>query len=193
MKIKPIALKDFYYIVPASLALGSWVSSIQGRDWFAGFLAFSFLFLLSFWILKISHGWTGGGKALGYVIVLAFLLRLAAGIGLYWGLPIYGHADAEDRAGYVFTDAHTRDIQAWRLAASDRPILDAFSRNYSSDQYGGLLAFNALIYRYFSPDAQRPLMLILVSAFFAALCVPFLWKAARKVFGERVAWASAWM
>ena len=96
---------------------------------------------------------------------------------MYLGLPIYGHADADDRAGYVFTDAHTRDNQAWKLATSEHPIVDAFSKNYASDQYGGLLAFNTLIYRYLSPDAQRPLMLILFSAFFAALGVPFLWKA----------------
>jgi len=108
-------------------------------------------------------------------------------------LPIFGHNDKDDRAGYVFTDAHNRDNQAWSLAISDHPITDAFSEKYASDQYGGLLAFNAFIYRYFSPDAQRPLMLILFSAFFAALGIPFLWKAVKEVFGEKVAWASAWI
>ena len=193
MKSSPITLKVFLYILPVSLGLGAWLSTIQGRDWLIGFLAFSFLFLLSFLFLKIAQGWSNGGKILGLIIALAFLLRLGVGIVLYWGLPIYGHADADDRFGYVFSDAHTRDTQAWRLAGSERPILDAFSRNYSSDQYGGLLAFNALIYRYLSPDAQRPLMLILVSAFFAALGVPFLWKAVAQVFGEKVAWASTWI
>lgn len=193
MKSSPITLKVLLYILPVSLGLGAWLSTIQGRDWLIGFLAFSFLFLLSFLFLKIAQGWSNGGKTLALIIMLAFLLRLAAGVALYWGLPLYGHADADDRFGYVFSDAHTRDTQAWKLASSDRPILDAFSRNYSSDQYGGLLAFSALIYRYLSPDAQRPLMLILVPAFFAALGVPFLWKAVRKVFSERIAWASAWI
>jgi hypothetical protein len=36
-------------------------------------------------------------------------------------------------------------------------------------------------------------MLILFSAFFAALGVPFLWKAVSQVFGEQVAWASTWI
>ncbi|HJS19943.1 MAG TPA: hypothetical protein VJ785_14445, partial [Anaerolineales bacterium] len=193
MKANFITSKDFLYIIPASLALGAWFSSIQGRGWVAGSLAFSFLFLLSFTFLKVAHGWSNGGKTLGIAIALAFLLRLGVGATLYWTLPLYGHADADDRFGYVFTDAHTRDTQAWRLAASDRPILDAFSKKYSSDQYGGLLAFNALIYRYLSADAQRPLMLILFSAFFAALGVPFLWKAASQVFGEKAAWASTWI
>ena len=47
------------------------------------------------------------------------------------------------------------------MAAERAPI---FSERYGSDQYGGLLAFNTFIYRYFSPDAQRPLMLVLLSA-----------------------------
>ena len=90
------------------------------------------------------------------IIALAFLLRLGVGVGLYLGLPVYGHTDEDDRAGYVFTDAHNRDNQAWTLATSEDPIVDAFSKKYASDQYGGLLAFNALLYRYLSPDAQRP-------------------------------------
>jgi hypothetical protein len=115
------------------------------------------------------------------------------GVGLYLGLPVYGHSDTDDQSGYVFTDAHIRDNQAWMLASSEQPIVEAFSRKYASDQYGGLLAFNALIYRSLSPDAQRPLMLILFSAFFAALGVPFLWRSVFQVFGDRVAWASTWI
>lgn len=193
MKDQYIAVKDFLYILPSSLVLGAWLSSLQGGNWLPGFVSFTFLLLLSITLLLIAYRWSGGGRTLGLILLLAFVLRLAAGLGLYWLLPIYGHADADDRFGYVFTDAHIRDTQAWKLADSEDRILDAFSKKYSSDQYGGLLAFNALIYRYLSPDAQRPLMLILFSAFFAALGVPFLWKAVGQVFGERVAHASAWI
>jgi hypothetical protein len=193
MRANHVTSKDFLYIVPASLALGAWFTSVQGGNWLTGFLAFSFLFLFSFTVLKISHGWSNAGKTLGFIIALAFFLRLIVGVTLYLGLPIFGHEDEDDRAGYVFTDAHRRDDQAWNLAISEHPIVDAFSKKYSSDQYGGLLAFNAFIYRYLSPDSQRPLMLILFSAFFAALGIPFLWKAVNQVFDEKVAWASAWI
>jgi hypothetical protein len=71
--------------------------------------------------------------------------------------------------------------------------LEAFSKDFSSDQYGGLLAFTAFVYRYLSPDAHRPSMLILFSAVVAALGIPFLWKAVNQVFGEKVAFASAWI
>ncbi len=193
MKANHFAIKDVFYIIPLSLVFGASFASIQSGTWLVGFLSFFFIFLLSIVFLKIAHAWSNGGRTLGTIIALAFILRLAVGVTLHLALPLYGHSDADDRAGYVFTDAHNRDNQAWTLATSDAPIVEAFSKKYASDQYGGLLAFNALIYRYFSPDAQRPLMLILFSAFFAALGVPFLWKAAGQVFGERVAWASTWI
>ena len=185
--------KDLFYNIPASLLSGALFSSVENGEWWLGWLSFSFVFLLSFVLLKTAYHWSAGERTLGYVIALAFLLRLAVGVTLQLALPIYGHDDEDDRAGYVFTDAHNRDNQAWALATSDAPLLNAFSEKYASDQYGGLLAFNALIYRYLSPDAQRPLMLVLFSAVFAALGVPFLWKAVGQVFGENVAWASTWI
>jgi len=193
MKTEYLSTKDFFYIVPASLVLGAFFASIQTGNVFAGFLSFSFIFLLSIIFLKIAHTWSGAGRTLGIIIALAFLLRLAVGVTLHLALPVYGHEDEDDRAGYVFTDAHRRDDQAWTLATSEHPIIDAFSRGYASDQYGGLLAFNAFIYRYLSPDAQRPLMLVVFSAFFAALGIPFFWKAVSHVFGEKVAWAATWI
>jgi len=133
-------------------------------------------------------------KRLIWIIVLAFTARLLVGLGIHFGLPIYGHTDSEeDMAGYIFTDAYIRENQAWGLARSERPILDAFSKKFSSDQYGGLLAFSAFVYRYLSPDVQRPWLLILLSALVAALGLPFLWKAANQVFGEKVAFAAAWI
>lgn len=193
MKENTFAAKDLFYLLPVSLGLGALFASIQDGSWLLGFLGFSFVFLVSTVILKMADHWSGAGKTLGYIIALAFFLRLAVGVTLHLALPLYGHEDDDDRAGYVYTDAHKRDDQAWALATSDRLITDAFSEKYATDQYGGLLAFNALIYRYLSPDSQRPILLILVSAFFAALGVPFLWKAVRQVFGEPVAWASAWI
>lgn len=183
---------DLLWLLPLALALGAGFSSLQPGNWRIGFTSFSFLFLLSLAILQFSNRWSNK-RTFGLILSLAFALRLLVGVSLHLGLPIYGHEDEDDKAGYVFTDAHIRDDQAWNLAGSDRPILDAFSKKFASDQYGGLLAFSALAYRYLSPDAQRPLMLILLSAFVAALGVPFLWRAVNQIFGEKVAYASAWI
>jgi hypothetical protein len=193
MRLNYFTAKDLLYILPVSLVLGAGLAFIQPGNWRIGFLSFSFLFLLSFSVLKFFSSWSGGGRTLAWIIALAFFLRFGVGVALHVSLPVYGYEDEDDRAGYVFTDAHRRDNQAWKLAASEYPVIDAFSKQYGSDQYGGLLAFNTFVYRYFSPDAQRPLMLVLLSAFFAALGIPFFWKAVSQVFGEKVAWAATWI
>jgi hypothetical protein len=192
MRQKYLTAKDLLYIVPASLALGAGLAFLEPGTWWIGFLSFSFIFLLSFSLLKFFSSWSNGGRTLAWIVALTFFLRLGIGVVLHVALPVYGHADEDDRAGYVFTDAHRRDNQAWKLATSEYPVIDAFSKQYGSDQYGGLLAFNTFVYRYFSPDAQRPLMLILFSAFFAALGIPFFWRAVNQVFGEKIAWAATW-
>ena len=186
---------DLLWIFPLSLACGAWLAAIQEGNWLIILFSssFSFLFLLSFSFLTFSLKWANAGKTLAWIVALAFALRFTVGLSLYFGLPVYGHEDEDDKAGFVFTDAHRRDDQAWKLASSERPILVAFTDKFAYDQYGGLLAFSAFVYRYFSPDAHRPLMLVVISSFAAALGIPFLWKAASQVFGEKVAWASAWI
>ena len=184
---------DFLWLLPLALTLGAILSSLQPGNWLLGFLSFSFLFLLSLTLLIIAYRWANSTRTLGFIIALAFAVRLIVGITLYLALPVYGHDSEDDNAGYVFTDARRRDDQAWDLATSERPILVAFTDKFAYDQYGGLLAFSAFVYRYFSPDALRPLMLVLLSAFLGALGVPFLWRGVNQIFGEKVAWASTWI
>ncbi|HXQ35266.1 MAG TPA: hypothetical protein VN843_14715, partial [Anaerolineales bacterium] len=192
MNLKKI---DIFRILPYALVLGGVLSALQSGNWLwlLGFLSFSLLFLLSFSLLELSLKWANAAKTLTWIVALAFVLRLIVGVLIYFGLPIYGHEDVDDKAGFVFTDAHRRDDQAWDLATSDRPIVDAFTDKFAYDQYGGLLAFSSFVYRYLSPDTHRPLMLVLISSFVAALGIPFLWRAVVQVFGEKVAWASAWI
>src|SRR5260221_1210866 len=191
----PMNLKktDLFWMLPLALVLGAGLSSLQPGNWLIGFASFSFIFLLSFLLFTIALRWTGAGKTLSYILALTFALRLLVGVALYVFLPIYGYDNVDGKAGFAFTDAHRRDDQAWQMARSDHYIVEAFSEKYATDQYGGLLAFSVLIYRYVSPDAHRPLMLILISAIAAALGIPFFWKSVNKIFGERVAWASAWI
>ena len=186
--------RDLLWIVPLSLGLGAALSSLQSGQWLIGWLGFSFLFLISLSLLTLATKWADGGKILTWMVALAFILRFAGGVITYLALPVYGYVDDEDQsAGFAYTDAHRRDSQAWDLASSEHSILDAFSKNYAYDQYGGLLAFSAFVYRYGSPDAHRPLMLVLLSAFMAALGLPFLWKAARQHWGAKTAVASGWI
>ena len=180
-------------MLPVSLPLGAVLSFLQPGNWVIGWLAFSFLLLLSFYLFTLLHRWGGGGRALGWMIASAFALRLVTGVGLYLALPVDGYDEPDDRAGFFFTDAHRRDDQAWELAQSDEPILSAFNKTYHTDQYGGLLAFLSLAYRLLSPDAHRVVLPILLSAIIAALGVPFFWRATRQAFGEQAALAAGWI
>lgn len=193
--------RDFIWILPLSLGLGVVLSFLQPFDqtqgksgnWLIGWLAFSFLFLLSFSLLTLSTRWAGGGKTLAWMVALAFALRFVGGVTTYLVLPIDGFSDEDDKAGYVYTDAHRRDMQAWDLAKSEHSIVDAFNKKFAYDQYGGLLALSAFVYRYISPDAHRPLMLVLLASFAGTLCLSFLWKAVNLQWGEKVAIASGWI
>lgn len=191
--MKLIHQRDLLQSVPLSLAVGAGLAALQPGNWFIGWLGFSALFFLSTLLLLLSIRWAGGGTMFAWMVALAFVLRFAGGVATYLLLPVLGYDDADDQAGYVFTDARRRDVQAWELAASERPLTDAFNQKFAYDQYGGLLAFSALVYRYLSPDAHRPLMLVLLSGLMGALGVPFLWKALKELWGERNANASGWI
>jgi len=186
--------RDFLWSLPLSLAVGAGLASIQPGNWFIGWLGFSFLFLLSTFFLVASFRWAGGGRNLAWMLALAFALRFIGGVTTYLALPVFGHVgDEEQSAGFTYTDAYRRDAQAWDLAVSDQPILAAFNSRFAYDQYGGLLAFSALIYRYLSPDAHRVLLLVLASALMGALGIAFLWKSLHGLWGGKVAAASGWI
>ncbi len=185
--------RQILWILPLSLLAGALLSYWQGGPWLTGWLAFSFLLFISLLLLTLAIQWAGAGRVLVWMAALAFGLRLAGGAATYLLLPHGGYPEPDDQAGFVYTDAHRRDAQAWDLAASERPILDAFSEKYAYDQYGGLLAFSAMVYRYLSPDAHRPLLLVLLTALSASLGLPFLWKAAAVKWGRAAALAAAWI
>jgi hypothetical protein len=128
------------------------------------------------------------------MVILAFVLRLGVGLALTWALPRFGYDTPVDKAGYVFADAYTRDSQAWTLATSHTSLGAAFKQEFISDQYGGLLALSAGVYRVFSPDVQRPYLIIILSAAAAALGLPFLWVSLRRRrWGGAVAKLACWI
>lgn len=184
--------KDFFLAVPVSVAVGAGLAALQPGPFWAGWLGFSVLLILGLSALLTAWRWAGGGKLLAWLTGLALVLRLAAGVAVYVALPINGHNVADDKAGFVFTDAHRRDDQAWELASSEKPLWDAFNKSYYTDQYGGLLALSALTYKALSPDAHRPLLILLLAALTAALGVSFFKKAIRKLWGENLAGVASW-
>jgi len=191
--MKYIFPKDFLITVPISLAIGAGLAALQSRPFLVGLIGFSCLLILGLTAMLAAWRWAGGGKLLVWMTGLALVLRLAAGVAVYVALPVDGHNVPDDKAGFVFTDAHRRDDQAWELASSGKPLWDAFNKSYYTDQYGGLLALSALTYKVFSPDAHRPLLILLLAALTAALGVPFLYKATRLLWGGKLAYIASWL
>jgi hypothetical protein len=173
--------------------LGAGVAAVSPGPFLIGWAAAAVLLIPCIFILLYAWRWGGRDRALAWIISLAFLLRLAAGVGLSLALPVWGYVEPEQQAGYAFMDAYSRDTQAWELAQSGDPLWASFRNEFATDQYGGLLALSALVYRTLSPDAHRPFLILILGAFFAALGAPFLRKAIRLRFPARVASIAVWI
>ncbi len=173
--------------------LGAGVAAFSPGSFSAGWLAASVLSIPAVFTLLSAWAWAGAGKLLAWMIALAFLLRLVAGVSLSLALPEWGYPEPDQEAGYLFKDAGSRDQQAWDLARSGRPIYESFREEFFADQYGGLLALSALVYRGLSPDAHRPFLILILGAFMAALGLPFLIQAARLHWSTRATLIAGWI
>ena len=188
-RIIPIGLLGLACAILAAVFQG--ISS-QGSFWH-GFMAAFVLMFLTGLMLYLTWIWAGRRRTLAWMIIAAFLIRLAYGLFLSWGLPRFGYDEPGQQAGFVFTDPYLREESAWDLANSGEPLTRAFSDDYSTDQYGGLLALSALIYRTLSPDAFRPALIIILAAGAMALSVPFLILAVQSQFGWKIAQRAGWI
>jgi hypothetical protein len=145
-------------------------------------------------ILGLIWRWAGGGRKLAVLLIASFTLRLGIGILMSLGLQAFGYEEKVQQAGYVYADAYSRDQEdAWSLAISDKPIWASFQQEFLSDQYGGSLALNALVYRTLSPDAHRRFLILILTAFSFTVGLPFLVKAIQQRWSDRLAWPAAWL
>jgi hypothetical protein len=187
-------LSDLKWIIPAGFGLGALMAVFQPEFYSAGWLAFSLVILLGLMILVALWRWAGGTRTLGWIIALAFLFRVATGVALTTLLPVYGTGSEQQKAGYIFTDSWRRDNDAWALAKSDHTVWQGFQDSeFVGDQYGGMMAMSASVYRYLSPDVHRPTLIILIAALVSAVAIPFLWKAAGASWGVKIAVPAAWI
>lgn len=179
--VKTIAL-----ILCSSLAIGGLVTwLVETQLWWYGWLISSLLLAVSFTILFLLYRKAGSSRLLGWMIIASFILRLGLGVALMRILPIAGYDTVQQKAGYVFFDAYRRDAQAFKVAQSDKPLISVFSKQYSTDQYGGYLGLSVLVYRYISNGELRPQLMLILSALAAAVGVPFLWMILSHLGGGR--------
>ena len=182
------------YSLAAGALIGISVSAVNpgGARWI-GFLTAGTLGSISVFLLQWALRHFKADKSIHTVTFLAFAIRLIIGILLFVLLPAFGYDEPYNNNGYLYLDAYRRDTDAWQLAISDAPITAAFQAEFSTDQYGGLLSLSALIYRLFSPDAHRPLLILVITSFFSALGIPFFWHAVKGRWNEKIANASVWI
>ena len=191
-------LRDLRWILPPSFGLGLVLSLLGPGTWWIGWLSFGFVLTLGLMALTALWRSTEAPRTLMLMLVLGAILRLGLGIAFSYTLPVYGNDTRINQAGYAVRDAYSYDSEAWKLASSGEPLWKAFDRSYKAenlydDQYGGLLFFHSLFYRFLSPDVQRPWLLVLFSALAGAIGVALTWKGARQSWGESTAWITGWI
>lgn len=200
MAMKLLRNKNTWYALGGAILLGMALSALDGaglvtagRFW-PGVLSYSVLLFLSFAGLAWARQLFQASKTANRAAWTAFLLRLVLGVTLMLILPLGGYEDnPASQAGYVFKDSFTRDTQAWELAQSGQPAWLAFSGMFSGDQYGGMLALSAAVYRALSPDFHRPFLILIITAAASVWGVLAGWGAMRVMFGEGEANITAWI
>jgi hypothetical protein len=187
--------KEFWMISLAVLIVAALLAIIDNSGHLLqGWIAYSILLGLGAACMYGVWKAVNASRNVTTVALISFLLRLGIGVALTLMLPIFGYQDNEEhQAGYVYTDAYIRDNQAWNLAVSGDPLSTAFSGELPGDQYGGMLALSAFIYRFLSPDAHRPFLILILGATISALGIFCLWKVSRSWFGDRTALLAVWL
>jgi hypothetical protein len=162
----------------------------------SGWPAYLLVVALMAGVIWLAWSWVTEGEGPRFLFIamaVAILLRLGLGIAFTYVLPRFGYDEEPQRAGYVYSDAFARDVDAWSLAESDRTLLSAFTERQSSDQYGGLLFLSAFTYRFLSPEIHRPLLIVVIAASVSSLAVLFTWRFTQVAFGGEAAVLSAWL
>ena len=157
------------------------VSDFSFNDIFWGTaILFSILFLL---LINLLFSF-GSNKFLVWILSISLILRFGLGMITTYNLVDWGYEDDPYTSGYLFKDAFTRDNQAWDLATSDKPIWAAFSNDFFSDQYGGLLALSSFVYRLFTPNVHAQFNIIFLVSIINTIGIIFLAKGLLAYKGE---------
>lgn len=180
-----IAKNILFSIIIGSITslIFSILSSFPFGDVFWGTWLFT---SLGYLVLLLLFNYFRGDKFIGILLVLSLFLRLGLGLVTTYNLIDWGYDQEPYTSGYLFKDAYNRDLQAWELANSDQPIFSAFSNDFISDQYGGLLASSALIYRLFTGGSHLQINIIFFVTLISTLGLLFLYESFKEKSNKKV-------
>lgn len=183
---------DLLISLASALVLSAALAFLQAGIYLTSFLAAAVILWAGSFLCLLAWRFFKGGRTLAAIMLVTFLLRVTLGVYLQQSLPVIGFDTDVQNAGYVYSDAYTRDQQAYNIACTPGSLYTAVRAAGHTDQYGGLLFLSALVYRVLSPDVARPLLITLLAALAMTLGAAFLYDAAKNRWGERVAVFSAW-
>jgi hypothetical protein len=123
-------------------------------------------------------GWWALGMRLAFLVIVPLAMQV-------WGYP-----SDRNRSGLVETDALNATTKAWRAAQSNTPVLENWTQG-SGDNTGGITVLGVIMFRVFSSDQERALLLGLLAAAVSALTVIPTFRLAGTLFSERVAKSAA--
>lgn len=191
IKTQSQLIQDLFLSFGASLALSLGMAALQPCPFFEAWFGSFILLWLSTFLLLRAWRFFGGGKALAALLLVTCLSRLLLGVFIHAALPAIGYDTAVQNAGYVYSDAYTRDSGALELAVGDQPLFSAFGEG-SVDQYGGLMFLSAAIYRLFDVEQARPLFITILAAFTMTAGLAFLYDGLLRRWGVKVALVAGW-
>lgn len=188
----PQWITDLFVSFLSAVLLAAILSIFSAGTYLASFVAFAGLgFLCIFGLIRVWR-FFGSKKMLAVIMITAFLLRVTVAVLISAGLPRWGYDNPVNQAGFLYSDAYTRDQAAFQLATSSDSLFTAFTQRDAADQYGGLKFLSAAVYRWLSPHADRPLLISLLAASTMTLGIAFLYAALKKRWNKPIARWATW-
>lgn len=143
----------------------------------------------------VSGGWglQQMPRTLLAAVLVGLLLRLVCGAVFFRTLPDHGYETRYHNAGFFFYDSFKRDTDAWAIARTDLPLRASLLDQTRSDQYGGLLVLESLVYAGASGGVHRPLLQVGLTAFVGVLAVVYTWGFGGHAFSARTGAIAGWI
>ncbi len=166
-----------------------WYAEVFWPNFFSfiipAFLAFALVEICNRVFLK-GEGGSFARKCVWWALGLRLAFLLIAPIAM----AQWGYASNRNLKGLVELDAVNATDTAWRASMTGRPILDAWNRA-PGDNTGGITVLGVAMFRMYSPDLPRTLLLGLAASAFTSLSVIAVFRLAGGLFSPGVAKGAA--
>jgi hypothetical protein len=188
----PQWIADLFISFLMAVILAAVLTIFSAGTYLASFVAFAALGFLCIFSLVRTWRYFGSKKMLAAIMATAFFIRIIVAVLISVGLPLWGYKTPVNQAGFLYSDAYTRDQAAYQLAISPDSLFTAFTHPDAADQYGGMKFLSAAVYRWLSPHTDRPLLISLLAAFAMTIGLAFLYAALKKRWNKPIAHWGTW-